>query len=61
MNTYAYRKQQIKQMQDTHDNDIQHTIKITGSHDNTKWLTITNTELEQIKNVLLDYRNEVSA
>lgn len=33
-------------------------IKIASDDGDTKWLDITPTEFEQIKNVLLDYRND---
>lgn len=58
MDTLEYRKQQIKNAEDTHDNDFEYSIKIVGSHDSTKFMNITKTELEQIKSVLLDYRIE---
>jgi hypothetical protein len=34
-------------------------LKITSDDGDTKWLDITSTEFEQIKVVLLDYRNDL--
>jgi hypothetical protein len=33
-------------------------VKISSDDGDTKWLNITPTEFDQIKNVLLDYRND---
>lgn len=51
----AYRKSELDRV--VADGEYPAKIKIASDDGDTRWLNITSTEFEQIKNVLLDYRN----
>lgn len=55
MNTYEYRQAELNKI-GTEYSEYKPKLKIIKPDGETKWLDITETELAQIKNVLLDYR-----
>jgi hypothetical protein len=54
--TNAYRRSELENVDAN--GEYPAKLKITSDDGETKWLDITSTEFEQIRNVLLDYRNE---
>ena len=56
MNTYSYRQKELDKIEN--DPIYQSKIKIVSENGQTNWLNVTSVEMDQIKNILLDYRTK---